>query len=231
MKLACAILLLLLPWTCMAKCKTTVVVPKVKIEASESDRQRLVKKLKEHGCNDGLGFELTDEGFDYRIAIANILKPRMTLTQAGIGSAEDAVVLTTVFDDKGTVLFDFGRGNRLTRNGVLNASAKEIVKRLIPIRSTPTGFRRGPSDNPSPSLKHRCAAAEWTTYCNMGRSVFFVVNSTERSVLEFSDANCIVQLPPVERNDNASLCCGTERVEADICMRGNCDDSRVLVAF
>jgi hypothetical protein len=31
------------------------------------------------------------------------------------------------------ILFEFDRGNRLTRKGVLNASAKEIVKRLIPL--------------------------------------------------------------------------------------------------
>ena len=59
----------------------------------------------------------------------------MTLTQAGIGSAKESIVLTTVFDRDGAVLFEFGRGNRLTRRGVLNASAKEIVKRLIPLRS------------------------------------------------------------------------------------------------
>jgi len=131
----CATLLLLLPGICGAECKTAVAVLKVRIEASESDKQKLFKSLKEHGCNHGLGFESTDEKFDYRIAVADILKPKMTLTQAGIGSAEEAFVITTVFDDKGIVLFTFDRRARLTRRGLLNASAKEIVKRLIHLRS------------------------------------------------------------------------------------------------
>ena len=129
------LLLLLLPGICVATCKTAVASLKVKIEASETDKRRLVTSLKEHGCNHGLSFEPTDEGFDYRIAIADILKPKMTITQAGIGSAEEAFVLTTVFDDKGMALFTFGRRARLTRRGVLNASAKEIIKRLIQVRS------------------------------------------------------------------------------------------------
>ena len=131
----CAALLLLLPRICDAECKTAVQVLKVKIEDSESDKQKLVKSLKEHGCNHGLSFEPTNEGFDYRIAIADILKPMMTLTQAGIGSAEDAFVLTNVFDDKGMVLFTFDRRARVTRRGVTNASAKKIIKRLIQVRS------------------------------------------------------------------------------------------------
>jgi hypothetical protein len=126
---------LVLPGICGAECKAPVAVLKVKIEASESDKQKLVKSLKEHGCNHGIGFEPTDERFDYRIAVADILKPKMTLTQAGIGSAEEAFVTMTVFDDKGMVLFTFDRRARVTRRGVLNASAKEIIKRLVQVHS------------------------------------------------------------------------------------------------
>lgn len=136
MRSLCIIFLLLLPWFCSAKCAPTAAI-KIKVEASDSDKQKLVTQLEQHGRNYCLGIEPTDAGFDYRIALADILKQRMTLTQAGIGSAEDAILLTTVFDDKGTVLFQFGRGNRLTRRGVLNASAKEIIKRLIRLHSNP----------------------------------------------------------------------------------------------
>ena len=131
------ILLLLVPCVCGAKCKTAATVLKVKVEASDSDRQKLVRDLKEHGCNRGLVIESADTGFDYRISLADTLgKPRMTLTQAGIGSAQGEMRLkTTVFDGKGTLLFEFDRGNRLTRKGFLNASAKEIVKRFIHLRS------------------------------------------------------------------------------------------------
>jgi hypothetical protein len=43
----------------------------------------------------GLKIEPIDAGFDYRISLADILKPKMTLTQAGTGSAEESIVLTT----------------------------------------------------------------------------------------------------------------------------------------
>ena len=68
-------------------------------------------------------------------------------------------------------------------------------------------------------------------YWISGRSVFFSVNSTESRVFDFPNANCIVQLPPVETNDTASFVCSTEGVAADIGMRGNCDDFPVSVAF
>ena len=124
---------------CSAQCKSATATLNVKIEASESDKKLLIEKLKEHGCNHGLGIEPTDEGFDYCIAIAEVEKPRMTLTQAGIGSASQLIVSTTVYDANGTKLFDFGRGNRLTRRGFLNASAKEIVKRLRALQGKRNG--------------------------------------------------------------------------------------------
>ena len=126
-----ATLLVLLPSVCVAQCKTATATLKVKIGASEVNKALLVKKLNQHGCNHGLQFELVDDGFDYRIFLLDVAKPRMTLTQAGIGSAYESVVLTTVFDDKGTKLFESERGNRLTHAGAVNASAKEIVKRLM----------------------------------------------------------------------------------------------------
>ena len=131
MKVLCATLLVFLPTVCAAQCKTASATLKVKIGASESNKALLVKKLNEHGCNHGLQFEPVDDGFDYRILLLDVAKPRMTLTQAGIGSAYESVVLTTVFDDKGTKRFEFERGNRLTHASTVNASAKEIIKRLI----------------------------------------------------------------------------------------------------
>ena len=128
--LRCALCLIILPCISSARCTTRVTALKIRIEASGSDKKKLLKDLKEHGCKRGLGIEPIEKEFDYRISLAEIQKPRMTLTQAGIGSAHESVLRTTVFDNKGVVIFEFDRGNRLTRRGALNASAKEIVKRL-----------------------------------------------------------------------------------------------------
>ena len=73
-KLLFAVLLIILPCVCNAKCMTAITVVKVRIEASESDKQKFVKNLKEHGCNRGLKIEPIDAGFDYRIFLADILK-------------------------------------------------------------------------------------------------------------------------------------------------------------
>jgi hypothetical protein len=68
-------------------------------------------------------------------------------------------------------------------------------------------------------------------YGMTGKSVFFSVNSNVSNVFDCSDASCIVQLPPVETNDIAPFFCGTESVEADIGMGGNCDDSPAWGVF
>ena len=144
MKVLCATLLVLLPTVCVAQCKTATATLKVKIGASEANKGLLAKKLNEHGCNGGLLFELVDDGFDYRILLLDVAKPRKAFNvNTGFGTIYEPVVLTTVFDDKGTKLFEFEPRNRLTHAGVVNASAKEIVKRLIRLLPHDTQPARG----------------------------------------------------------------------------------------
>jgi hypothetical protein len=135
MKLLGATLLLLLPAVCVAQCKTVTATLKVKIEASESDKKLLLKKLNDHGCSHALLFEMADEGVEYLISFSNVQKARSTLGLGGGGTAYSSVALTTVYNDKGTLLFQVERGNRLTHPGAVNASAKEVVKRLILVRT------------------------------------------------------------------------------------------------
>ena len=135
---ACAAFALVLPAVCAAQCKSAVERVKVKFEASEeSDTHILAQQLNKHGCGHGLGFEPADQGFVYRILLVNTTKPRVTITMAGAGSTNEPIVIVTVYDDNGTELFDFARSRamRITYKGTVNASAKEIIKRLVRLRS------------------------------------------------------------------------------------------------
>ena len=128
----------LLPAVCVAQCKSAVETVKVKFEASEeADTHLLGEKLNEHGCAHGLAFEPAGQGFVYRILLVNTTEARPTFTMAGVGTAHDPVILITVYDDKGTELFNFTRSRamRVTHKGTVNASAKEIIKRLVQMRS------------------------------------------------------------------------------------------------
>ena len=138
MKLMYATLLLLAPTVCAAQCKNAVTVLKVKIDASESDKPQLLRMLGKHGCDHRIGFETADEGFDYIIAIGRSLEATSYFNlgqREVIGTYYKSVVEITVFDGKGNRLFIFTRGNRLTRNGMINAEAKEITKRLSRLRT------------------------------------------------------------------------------------------------
>jgi len=151
MKGLCATLLVMLPTVCVAQCKTATTTLKVKIGALEPNKSLLVKKLNKQGCKHGLVFEPVEKGFTYRISLFDALKKARTYSQAGVGTADIGIVRTTVYDDKETLLFEVERLNRLTHAETVNASAKEIVRRLIQAAST-HGINGPP---PAPSLKSR----------------------------------------------------------------------------
>ena len=136
MKVLRAALLLILPTVCVAQCKNPTAALKVKISAPEPNKGLLVRKLNEHGCKHGLVFEPVEEGFNYRISLSDAKKARPTFTMAGAGSAHVPIVQTVVYDDKETLLFEVERGILLSHAGAVDASAKEIVKRLIRGAST-----------------------------------------------------------------------------------------------
>ena len=132
MKVLCATILVILPTVCVAQCKTATAAPlKVNIWAVDQNKRLLLKKLNEHGCKHGLVFVPVEVGFNYRISLSDAKKARPTFTQAGAGTAYTQIVRTEVYDDKETLLFEVQRGNWLTHASAVNASAKEIVKRLI----------------------------------------------------------------------------------------------------
>jgi hypothetical protein len=103
---------------------------KVKIEATELDRRTLTEKLNVHGEAHHLRFVLADQDFDYRIVFGT--------QQGGVatayGSLNSSAAITSVFDSKGSELFEFKREARWTDSGATNAAAKEIIKRLLKLQ-------------------------------------------------------------------------------------------------
>jgi len=125
-------LLVLLVFTCgFAPFAMAQQVWRVKVDAKEFDRGFLIQKLNEHGADHHIKFEFVRENYDYRIAYGT--------GEAGgfapYGPVVATASVTRVFDSKGAELFEFTRDNRKTNEGAANATAKEIIKRLLRMRS------------------------------------------------------------------------------------------------
>jgi hypothetical protein len=104
---------------------------KVKIEATELDRKVLLERLNAGGKGHHLQFALAEQDFDYRIVFGTAQGPVNTV----YGAINASTASTSVFDAKGTELFEFKREGRWTDSGATNATAKEIIKRLVLLRS------------------------------------------------------------------------------------------------
>jgi hypothetical protein len=116
---------------CLAQTKSATETVKVKIEATELDRLMLLDKLNASGKDHHLKFVPSDADFDYRIAFAT--GQGTVNTTYGEMNASDAT--TTVYDPKGTVLFDFKRAGRGTDERATVSVAKEIIKRILKLRA------------------------------------------------------------------------------------------------
>ena len=111
---------------------------KVKVDAPELDRRMLLEKLNSHGKDHGMKFDLADSGFDYRIAFGTGQGNADALVAGSGGSYNTSAATADVFDASGKELFRFDRKNRWTDSGAANAAAKEIIKRLVRLRSEPS---------------------------------------------------------------------------------------------
>lgn len=129
MKRICAFAVLLLPILAFAQKPSWPL--KVKIEATALDRQMIIEKLNSHGEGHHLKFELSDEEFDYRIVFSTTQAP----TNTAYGAINSSTATTSVYDSNGSELFEFRREGRWTDSGATNAAAKEIIKRLLKLRS------------------------------------------------------------------------------------------------
>ncbi|HVA17071.1 MAG TPA: hypothetical protein VMV59_05080 [Candidatus Dormibacteraeota bacterium] len=113
----------------------TVQTIRVKIEANQWDKDLILQKLNQHGQSHHLKFEAADDGYQYRVTFATGQKRNVLLEIMGAGAVNYSKADVTVYDSKGVALFQFERDNRYTDSGATNAAAKEIIKRLVKLRS------------------------------------------------------------------------------------------------
>ena len=107
----------------------------VNIEASEFDRRLLLEKLNDHGKDDGLRFEQAEKSFDYRIVFKVEQGTKIRVEGGNGGTSNTSEATATVFDSKGSELFSFKRAGRRTDGGATNATAKEIIKRMLKLQA------------------------------------------------------------------------------------------------
>jgi hypothetical protein len=93
-----------------------------------------MQKLNSHGVDHGIKFEAAESGYDYRIVFSTGQEKSVAAAWGSGGSYNSSVANADVFDEKGTELFRFERKQRGTDTGATNATAKEIIKRLLAIR-------------------------------------------------------------------------------------------------
>jgi hypothetical protein len=99
---------------------------KIKIESTELDQQTLLARLNANGVAHHLKFVLADQNFDYRITFGTEQKP--------VSGINASAATTAVYDAEGKEMFEFKREGRWTDSGATNATAKEIIKRLLKLK-------------------------------------------------------------------------------------------------
>jgi len=124
-------LLLVLVVPCVAQKKAQPEILKVRIEATESDKKFLLDKLNAHGSGHQIQFEGAGENYTYRM----VFSTGQEVYPTAFGGMNSSAATVKVFDAKGTELFDVKRAGRGTDARAANAVAKEIVKRLVQLRS------------------------------------------------------------------------------------------------
>jgi hypothetical protein len=100
---------------------------RIRVDAKDLDRGLLIQKLNERGADHHIKIEFVNENFDYRSAYG-------TGGFSPYGPAPATASVTKVFDASGAELFEFTRNGRKTDEGAANATAKEIIKRLMKMR-------------------------------------------------------------------------------------------------
>jgi hypothetical protein len=114
-----------------AQTKPTSETVKVEIEGTELDRLMLLERLNAHGKDHNMKFVLDDKDYIYRINFGT----GQGTVNTNYGELNASQATATVYDSAGTVLFDFKRAGRGTDKKATDSVAKEIIKRILTLRS------------------------------------------------------------------------------------------------
>jgi hypothetical protein len=99
---------------------------KVKVDGSKSDALKMLEQLNKHGQDKGLAFQMTEDGYEFRIATEAEGASGVDMMLGTGGADASAAVLTPSCE----LLFIVTRGGRMTSGGAMNAVSKELVKRF-----------------------------------------------------------------------------------------------------
>jgi hypothetical protein len=125
------LLLLALGFPFQAQSQSAPKATRTKIEGTELDRRMLFARLKTHGLDHHMNFELVESDFDYRIVFAT----GQGTTETTWGELNSSFASADVFDPAGTELFRFERKGRGRDEAASDAVAKEIIKRILKLNS------------------------------------------------------------------------------------------------
>lgn len=98
---------------------------KIKVEGDKSTGLKMVEQLNKHGKDKDLQFTLTDENFEFRVAVYTEGISTADVMFGG-GADSSAVVLSPQCE----MLFVVTRSGRMTESGALNAVTKELAKKF-----------------------------------------------------------------------------------------------------
>jgi hypothetical protein len=124
-------LLLALGVSCYAQSQPATKAIRTKIEGTELDRRMLFSRLKTHGLDHHMNFELAESDFDYRI----VFSTGQGTTETTWGELNSSFASADVFDPAGTELFRFERKGRGRDEAACDAVAKEVIKRILKLNS------------------------------------------------------------------------------------------------
>ena len=126
--------------TLEARTKTQQTI-KIAISANKWNRTKLLEKLNQHGPKNGLKFELTEKDFEYQIQFQTTPADSsgtiiFTGDKPSIASSVDYDSGSAiVYDAKGDELFRIKNEALMGEDSATNGAAKQIIKRLIKLRS------------------------------------------------------------------------------------------------
>jgi len=133
--LSSAALLVLLTTPAWAQKAAPLEQIKVRIDANEWNRPKLLEKLNRNGLKNGMKFVSATEGYDYRIDFKTGKTSETVIVKGTGGSTDYDTGFATVYDSQGAEMFQIKHEAFWSEEGAMNGAAKEIIKRLKKLRS------------------------------------------------------------------------------------------------
>jgi len=112
---------------------------KIRIEANQWNRGKLLEKLNQNGASHGMMFILAGEAeaYEYRIVFRTGKTSEAVVVNGTGGTADYDTGFAVVYDSHGEEMFQISHEAWLNETAAINGIAKDIVKRLKKMRASP----------------------------------------------------------------------------------------------